>query len=548
MSVFPLQSAYGSSECTVGNTASSISDAQTKLNAYQSSPPISGEAIICFQGNFDYDSASNTTLQMSNPWNDARLRIIGTGTGATFTLSNSDNSGFIEVTNSNPNRTVTVVFEQVTMDGNSKDGLIAKDSQLGALNIEVNNSVVKNYNRASGRGGPIYGNNVTISGSTIRNNSANEAGGAVYAFGNITVNNSDFINNTSRGTIIGNSDGGGALHSLGNITIDGSNFTDNESYLLGGATWSLGETNVADSTFTSNNTRNGGYGGAIVSNGALLVNRTTFTQNTTSLTGIGNGGAIWAGALGEVYDSTFSQNEALNGGAIYASNLYLANSTFALNSATDEGGAIYVLSGNILFTTFYENEAAPFINPNNDVPGNSVYKQGGDNLYIGSNIFTSSSSYPQIGVGSVTPTPVIDIGGNIFSSTRTVEIDLEEAQNLSYPRSLFERSLPAVFGSNTLANNGGPTQTFLLGNGSPALCAAGNVTLGSPDVRAYDQRGFQRANPFDAGSVQVSSAGSTCGSLANTGTNLFLPAIGVGVLLLSLGISLIILRNKNGSI
>lgn len=118
----------------------------------------------------------------------------------------------------------------------------------------------------------------------------------------------------------------------------------------------------------------------------------------------------------------------------------------------------------------------------------------------------------------MTPTPVTDTGGNVFSSSAIEEIDLLAAQPLEYPASLFGRSVAAVFGSNALANNGGPTQTVMLASDSPALCAAGNVTLSWPDLRTYDQRGVQRTNPFDSGAVDTPTPASGCGELAATGS------------------------------
>ena len=511
------QPAAAVDDCTLGNTATSLADARAKLVAYESSPPVGGEAIICFEGALNYEASNNTTLPFAAPWPNARLRLIGTGAGATFTLNNGINAGFVQVTNSAVN--VTVVFENLTLDGNSYSGSIVSATRLAGLNVEVRNSVVKNYRGLSTGSGAIPGNTVTISDSTIRNNQAPADGGGVYAVGDVFIEDSTFINNAAAGS--------------------------------GGAILSVGETNVTDSTFTGNFSTGAGDGGAIWSAGDILVYRSTFTANNTPqdpnpnpVPVPGDGGAIWGGSITDIYDSTFSGNTAVNGGAVYSSELNVADSTFANNQATAEGGAGYMTSGQILFSTFYENLAAPFTNPNNDVPGDAIYKEGGGFVSLGASILTSTSPYPQVGVGSVTPTPVTDTGGNVFSSSATQEIDLAPAQTLDYPSSLFGRSVPAVFGGNGLAENGGPTQTIMLASNSPALCAAGTVTLNGFDLRAYDQRGVQRTNPFDSGAVDAPAPAGGCGQLAATGSSASMALATLAALMLTLGLVSSGLQNR----
>lgn len=227
------QPAAAVDDCTLGNTATSLADARAKLVAYESSPPVGGEAIICFEGALDYDAFTNTTLPFTSPWPNARLRLIGTGAGATFTLSDGNNAGFVQVTNSAVN--VTVVFENLTLDGNSKSGSIVQATVLANLNVEVRNSVVKNYLGITDESGAIQGNNVTISGSTIRSNRSPSDGGGIYAVGDVFIDDSTFIDNAAAGS--------------------------------GGAILSDGETNVADSTFTGNFSTGAGNGGGDLERG-----------------------------------------------------------------------------------------------------------------------------------------------------------------------------------------------------------------------------------------------------------------------------------------
>jgi hypothetical protein len=166
-----------------------------------------------------------------------------------------------------------------------------------------------------------------------------------------------------------------------------------------------------------------------------------------------------------------------------------------------EGGAIFAEEGLVVFSTFLNNEAsAP---DGGDVPGNAIYKYGAEQFEVGGNIFAGSSLDPQLGYGvsEVPGEPFTDLGGNLFTTARDTETDLEPKA----PSSVFGASLASIFGSTTpalqtFAPDSSGTQTLGLVAGSPAL----NIV---PDVLPFtsvtlDQRGATRTYPADAGAFE----------------------------------------------
>src|SRR5262249_40160523 len=147
----------------------------------------------------------------------------------------------------------------------------------------------------------------------------------------------------------------------------------------------------------------------------VTVSSCTFTTNHA-----GTGGALMTfGRTFGVTNSTFSDNSATKGGGIAndSGTLTLTNSTLSGNSATSTGGNIYTTGDTTM---------------NNNIVANA------DNFDV-ANAGTLSGS-----------NNVIETGTGVDSLTGTIAAD----PNL-----------------DALADNGGPTQTFALLDGSPALDA-----------------------------------------------------------------------------
>ncbi|MBI4672177.1 MAG: CSLREA domain-containing protein [Chloroflexi bacterium] len=277
-------------------------------------------------------------------------------------------------------------------------------------------------------------------------------GAGVSNTGTLNVANSVLSGNTAMGGSGGISTGGG-IYSIGAVTIIGSTFSGNSARGVpgtrGGGIYNNGGTlSVTDSTFSDNITD--GDGGAIENvDGAATITNSTFSNNRASY-----GGAILAGYVSgtapvTVTNSTFSGNIATgggtnNGGAIWSSidSMIVTNSTFYNNSATGNGSANY---------------------------------RGGGTLTLRNSIVAFSAASPNCG-GTIT-----DGGGNLA---------WEDA------------SCPGIVANpkfNTLANNGGSTQTMKLDSDSPSIDMA--IAANCPSA---DQRGENRDDlNCDIGAFEV---------------------------------------------
>lgn len=318
-----------------------------------------------------------------------------------------------------------------------------------------------------------------------------------------------------------------------NVLVADSTFSRN----LAGAIHAYGLVNVSNSTFVENTSA--GDGAAIKIDGdygtGLYVTSSTFVENVAGT----GGGAISAYSV-QVENSTFVDNKATDGvgGAIYGYGVQVLNSTFSGNRADGEmgeGGAIYAFTGGVHFSTFVDNLS---VEPEEglEVPGDSIYKDGGLSFEIGASIFAGVSGYPQLGIGAPSdPVPFTDAGGNVFSTSSETELEiLALGQEVTHESTVFGASLTSIFGSSSpaLANhtpNTSGTQTFGLAPGSPALDIVPTEILEifeSPDQR-LDQRGATRTDPADAGSFEgvvlpaspasPNTASSTPPALAKTG-------------------------------
>lgn len=284
---------------------------------------------------------------------------------------------------------------------------------------------------------------ITIDGIRMTNGFQGESGIAIRAY-SISVLNS---------TIDHMNGNGGAIDPSSDLYVENSLFEDNYANVGAAITFANAEVTVVDSTFRSNSARD--IGGAIFGKGVLTVTGSTFEDNT-------------AGYYGAAVHN-------------YEGETTVTNSTF-VDTSGDQYSTVFLNSGSISQSTFV-----------NSTDTLAVLTDVGGGASLRGNIFASSTSTPRLSADSV----FVDQGGNIFSSSQASETGF-----VSGGSSLFDRTPAAVFGSNVLADNGGPTFTIALAAGSPALravpAAASTVTT--------DQRGNPRFAPNDAGAVQVSPA------------------------------------------
>ncbi len=226
-------------------------------------------------------------------------------------------------------------------------------------------------------------NNLTINNSKFINNSAKMYAGAIYVLNSyLNVNNSEFNYNKANyaGSIyLDNSTAylyntkfiksnsyrwGGAIGAeLSKVFINNCEFINNTATNdVAGAVYSReSEVTITDSNFTSNTAT---FGGSICQlDGKLYITNTDFNASYVKY----NGGAIYdIYADIQIYNSTFTNNNALNGGAIYVDNatsyFVVTYSLFNSNIAKSNGGAIFSNQNflTITYNTFLDNQASKY--------------------------------------------------------------------------------------------------------------------------------------------------------------------------------------------
>jgi hypothetical protein len=361
-----------------------------------------------------------------------------------------------------------------------------------ALSVTADNG---NTLTVNGNGATISGNNavhvftidaganMTIDNLTIINGFADgSSGGGINNRATLLVISSTFSGNSA------DNDGGG-INNSGTLTVINSVFSNNNGFQNGGGINNSGTLAMTISTFSGNDADEGG---GISNSGTLTVMNNTFSGNSARDNG---GGINNSSGTATVLDSTFSGNDAGdNGGGINNSaTLVLTNSTLSGNSADDRGGGIRN-SGTLTVTnsTFSSNSAVT-------VGGGGLYNNTGT-ATLRNNIIANSTA-----------------GGDcVNTSTLNVGANLVEDASCNATRS----GDPAL---GALQNNGGPTQTFTLNSGSPALDAGENAALSevatgvdynrdgdTADTLQFDQRGQTRVQGgrVDLGAVEVACAAS----------------------------------------
>ena len=385
-------------------------------------------------------------------------------------------------------------------------------------------------------GGPIgikghTGGSVTISNSTISGNKGHDEGGAITVGSDGT--NVNLISDVIDGNANDSGEGGALYLSVdnGTTTISNSTLTNNESSIEGGALHlSRGDLIISNSTFSGNHVVDGSGGALYLDGGMVDISNSTFSGNSATTTGnYGNGGAItgYAETLHISGSSLTNNTAAASGGAISvnAEFLEIESSTIAGNTAALGGGGIHV-EGNtvtrIANSTIATNRA-------NGGEGGAIEGSTGGLTLIADTITQNQSvgisgvsvTTPEIAPGSVhsrsakrglTPAGSITavVGPLTLDSTILAgngSTDLGQGAGataivVTSTHSLIGTSLVPVTdlgGTQTgvsgsalllgpLTNNGGPTSTFALLAGSPAI-DAGPATLPAFPGSDFDQRG-----------------------------------------------------------
>lgn len=297
------------------------------------------------------------------------------------------------------------------------------------------------------------------------------------------------------------SDDGGGVYNRQNLTIRNTVVRDNRSIDDGGGIRNDGDLLVVNS--------------AIANNSAAGASGTNSLVNTS-----GGGGLLnTTSATATIFNTTFSDNQALNGGAIRNDGeLSLANTTLSGNSATQSGGGI--------LNTIDGGESASLTLTNSTVTQNSALVGAGilnfgavaaANSIVADNGGTDLTNNSAFG-GGTSRSDGYNLIGNGSSTGFTNGVNNDQVGTSANP-------IDPLLGD--LQNNGGFTQTHLpnanssvIDSGSNSLLPADSDDLDSDgdtdETLSTDQRGAGFARVID-GTVDIGAveAGATMPPVAN---------------------------------
>lgn len=296
---------------------------------------------------------------------------------------------------------------------------------------------------------------------------------------------------------------GGAILSGGVIILTHCQISRNHVSGDGGAIINGGALILLDSTVSNNSAAY--TGGGIVNTGNLIIARSTISGNQAKAQNdaIGGGGILNEGML-TLTDSTVSGNisGSYGGGITSNGTLTVDDSTISGNTSV-YGGGIFIGDGqvSITYTTIYNNSAS---------------QQGGGIGMLLTNNGQDAANQVML-IASIVGGNQAGQGSDIFGVVTLEYVNLIQAAPNQYLKILYGTN-PLDPNANTLAkhlifgqtpllgplqNNGGPTDTDALLQGSQAINA---IPLNSDKhcttelvAEQFDQRGVPRPLPNETG-------------------------------------------------
>lgn len=319
------------------------------------------------------------------------------------------------------------------------------------------------------------GANVTVAHVTIRNGKAKDGGG-INNSGTLTVSSSVLSGNMASLTSCQSYPciaEGGAIDNTGTLTVNNSNIHGNKATEQGAALGSA-------------------VGGGIHNfGGKVVINNTTLSGNTASFAQcqtrcLAEGGAVYNDGTLILNNSTVSGNSTFSdrgagtgGGIINLGSAAINNSTLAGNSAPSAAGGVENPEGSTLRIS------------NSTLSGNSAADGGSIGSYMSTVILQNS-------IVANSPS-----GGNCSGTMTSKGYNLSSDATCDFKGPGDMNDINPLLG--LLQNNGGPTQTMSLLDGSPAI-DAGNPA-GCTDNQGHllttDQRGMPRPDKEDTTGCDV---------------------------------------------
>ena len=313
--------------------------------------------------------------------------------------------------------------------------------------------------------------------------SGNHASRVFYIAGGTTVSISGLT--MKDGTVTGFTHGAGIYNDHATLDISNSTITGNSAGGAGAGIYNNGTfsgsvTNLQiNSSTVSNNSSTGYVGGGIYNDGyyggaSVQISNSTISGNSSPVAagGLANIGSFGSASL-EISNSTISGNSAGggNGGGIANSGdhpgsatLQISNSTISGNSATTGGGI--------------SNDASNGGSASLQI-GNTILKAGA----TGGNISNNSATITSFGYNISSDAAGDDGGGTGPSGFLNATGDMRNTDALLGP----------------LQNNGGPTFTQALLDGSPAIDKGKDLGGTGQDQRGAPRLAIDPSIPFATG-------------------------------------------------
>lgn len=348
---------------------------------------------------------------------------------------------------------------------------------------------------SSALGGGIHntGSSPVISGCTFSDNYATWSGGGIsnHDDSGPTVTDCVFVHNRS-----GINGGGMETYLCGEVVVSGCIFNSNAADFGAGLYINDNPCTVEGCEFWDNAAADSG-GGLYTSGEPITVDECAFSGNSAEE---GGGLACYYGNP-EVRASTFDENTAKYGGGMYTKGgaPAVTNCTFYENAASRYGGGAYNIGASLptfVNCTFSDNSAG--------FGGSGVYN-GNDSDCTFTNCILWNHHNNEVWNNASNPT----ITYCVVSEDMPNDLDGSNAgDNLNGDPLL-----------NPLADNGGPTETCAIEQGSSARDAAD-----SAEAPAIDQRGEDRpsGDGDDIGAFELHvSEGGGGGGGCSTGTPAF---------------------------
>jgi len=391
---------------------------------------------------------------------------------------------------------------EVTVDGNDDHHVfsVAEGVTAELRGFTVTNGV--DDPNISGAGGIRISAKatVTLTNTTVSGNQGGWGGG-ISSGGTLNLVNSTVSDNIGSGIV-----SGGAL-TLTDSVVSGNVSTNLAS---GGGIVAVGDmTLIVDSTVSGNSSLDGGGINACLPLAGGCSPLTLIDSTVSGNTASGGGGGIYGGEPLTLTNSTVSGNSAEYGAGIFAAgDMFLITSTVSDNTATTDGGGIIQAQPGAATSVF-----------NSTVSGNSASNSQGDGIWHtweGAITLLNSTVVNSIHVPD--GLELLEIAGTLVAGACTQDgppgpgpsssgYNIESPGNTcGFDQGTDQPSVPDPM-LGPLADNGGPTETHALEEGSPAInqIPAADCVDEEGEPLTTDQRGLARpqGDSCDVGAFEL---------------------------------------------